>query len=66
MLPEEDDGVVDSRLRVYGVEGLRVIDVSIFPVLPDVNLVGPVYMVAERGAEINKEDWGYETYAKRG
>lgn len=59
MLPEEDGGVVDSRLKVYGVEGLRVIDVSIIPVLPDVNVVGPVYMIAERGAEIIKEDYGY-------
>jgi choline dehydrogenase len=58
MLPEEDGGVVDSRLRVYGVDGLRVIDVSVMPVLPDVNVVGPVYMLAERGAEIVKEDWG--------
>jgi choline dehydrogenase len=58
MLPEADGGVVDPRLRVYGVEGLRVIDVSIMPVLPDVNVVGPVYMLAERGAEIVKEDWG--------
>lgn len=58
MRPEADGGVVDSRLRVYGVQGLRVIDVSIMPVLPDVNVVGPVYMVAERGAEILKEDWG--------
>lgn len=58
MLPEEDGGVVNSRLQVYGVEGLRVIDVSVIPVLPDVNVVGPVYMLAERGAEILKEDYG--------
>lgn len=58
MLPEEDGGVVDARLKVYGVDGLRVVDVSIIPVLPDVNTVGPVYMVAERGAEIIKEDYG--------
>lgn len=60
MLPEEDGGVVNSRLQVYGVEGLRVIDVSIIPVLPDVNVVGPVYMLAERGAEILKEDYGVD------
>jgi choline dehydrogenase len=58
MLPEADGGVVDARLRVYGVQGLRVIDVSIMPVLPDVNVGGPVYMVAERGAELVKEDYG--------
>lgn len=42
MLPEEDGGVVDSRLRVYGIQGLRVCDVSIIPRLPDVNIQGPV------------------------
>ena len=60
MLPEEDGGVVDSRLKVYGVQGLRVIDVSIIPLLPDVNTCGPVYMLAERGADIIKEDYGIE------
>ena len=58
MLPEENGGVVNSRLQVYGVEALRVIDVSIIPVLPDVNVAGPVYMIAEKGADIIKEDWG--------
>ncbi|PSN75402.1 glucose-methanol-choline oxidoreductase-like protein [Corynespora cassiicola Philippines] len=63
MLPEADGGVVDPRLRVYGVDGLRVIDVSIMPVLPDVNILASVYMIAEKGAEMLKEDWqdvGYE------
>ncbi|KAI6320562.1 hypothetical protein MCOR29_005214 [Pyricularia oryzae] len=57
MLPEEDGGVVDPRLRVYGVDGLRVVDCSIIPVLPDVNILGPVYMIAEKGAEMIREDW---------
>lgn len=58
MLPLEDGGVVDPRLRVYGVEGLRVIDCSIIPVLPDVNILASIYMIAEKGAEMIKEDWG--------
>ena len=57
MRPREDGGVVDPRLRVYGVEGLRVIDVSIIPVLPDANILASVYMIAEKGAEMVKEDW---------
>lgn len=35
MLPQDQGGVVDDRLRVYGVKGLRVVDSSIFPVVPD-------------------------------
>lgn len=58
MLPEEDGGVVDPRLRVYGVEGLRVIDCSIIPALPDVNILASVYMIAEKGAEMIREDCG--------
>jgi choline dehydrogenase-like flavoprotein len=68
MRPEADGGVVDPRLRVYGVEGLRVIDCSIIPVLPDVNILAAVYMIAEKGAEMIKEDWadvGYEEKRKR-
>ncbi|KAH7253717.1 choline dehydrogenase [Fusarium redolens] len=57
ILPLEDSGVVDSRLRVYGVQGLRVIDSSIMPTVPDVNIAGPVYMLGEHGASMIKEDW---------
>ncbi|KIW72478.1 hypothetical protein, variant [Phialophora macrospora] len=58
MLPEADGGVVDARLRVYGVQNLRVADVSIIPRLPDVNLQGPVFMIAEKAALLIKEDYG--------
>lgn len=57
MLPLEDGGVVDPRLRVYGVDSLRVIDCSVMPILPDVNILAAVYMVAEKGAEMIREDW---------
>ncbi|KIX06072.1 uncharacterized protein Z518_04046 [Rhinocladiella mackenziei CBS 650.93] len=60
MLPERDGGVVDARLRVYGIQGLRVCDVSIVPRLPDVNVQGPVFMIGEKGAEIFKEDWNLQ------
>ncbi|PVH76829.1 GMC oxidoreductase [Cadophora sp. DSE1049] len=59
MLPKEDGGVVDSRLKVYGVKGLRVVDCSVIPVLPDVNIQGPVFMIGEKGAQVIREDWGY-------
>jgi choline dehydrogenase len=50
MLPQEAGGVVDSRLRVYGVKGLRIVDASIFPVVPDQQTQAATYMVAEKGA----------------
>ena len=35
MLPESSGGVVDSRLNVYGMNDLRIVDASIFPLIPD-------------------------------
>ncbi|KAF7907957.1 hypothetical protein BELL_0439g00060 [Botrytis elliptica] len=51
MLPLDKGGVVDERFRVHGVQGLRVIDASVFPLLVRGNLQSLVYAVAERGAE---------------
>lgn len=44
--------VVDSQTRVHGIEGLRVVDSSIFPTIPNGNLNAPTIMVAERAADI--------------
>ncbi len=52
MGPEEATSVVDSQLRVHGVEGLRVCDASVFPNLIAGNTNAPAMMVGWRGAEI--------------
>jgi choline dehydrogenase len=50
--------VVDARLRVHGIYGLRVIDASVMPTITSGNTNSPVLMVAEKGAEMVLEDAG--------
>jgi choline dehydrogenase-like flavoprotein len=50
-------GVVDERLRVYGVRGLRVIDASIMPLQIGAHIQATVYAIAEKGAAMIREDW---------
>jgi choline dehydrogenase len=57
MLPRDSGGVVDHRLRVYGVEGLRVVDASVFPMLPQGTITSIVIAVAERAADFVKEEY---------
>ena len=52
MAPDAKTGVVDQRLRVYGVEGLRVIDASIMPRIITGNLNAPTIMMAEKLADV--------------
>ncbi len=50
------DSVVDARLRVHGLQGLRVVDASAFPNVPSCNTQAPVYMLAERAASFILDD----------
>lgn len=49
--------VVDPRLRVHGVNGLRVIDASVMPTIVSGNTNAAVIMIGEKGADLVKEDW---------
>ncbi|KAH8640347.1 hypothetical protein IG631_03288 [Alternaria alternata] len=51
----EDGGVVDQNLKVYGVEGLRIVDASVMPILPASHIMTTVYATAEKAADIIKE-----------
>ena len=48
----DEDAVVDPELRVRGVDGLRVVDASIFPLIPSGNTNAPTIAVAERAADL--------------
>jgi choline dehydrogenase len=49
-----EHGVVDSQLRVYGCQNLRVADASVFPIIPDCRIQNDVYMVGEKAADFIK------------
>jgi len=48
---EDPGAVLDSKFRVHGVWGLRVVDASVFPEIPGYFIAVPVYMVSEKAAE---------------
>ena len=48
MRPLDNGGVVDSHLRIYGTQNLRVVDAGIFPMIPAAHLQAVVYGVAEK------------------
>ncbi|XP_074042109.1 glucose dehydrogenase [FAD, quinone] [Leptinotarsa decemlineata] len=62
MGPKEDvSAVVDSELRVYGVQKLRVIDASIMPKIVRGNTNAPTIMIGEKGSDYIKKTWLKET-----
>lgn len=54
MLPKEKNGVVNANLTVHGTDNLRIVDASIFPMIPRGNIQSSVYAVAEKAADLIK------------
>ncbi|MCU4178360.1 GMC family oxidoreductase [Bosea sp. BH3] len=55
MGPDPRSAVVDARLRVHGIENLRIADASIFPTIPSGNINAPAMMVGQRAAELMRD-----------
>ncbi|KIX09439.1 uncharacterized protein Z518_00519 [Rhinocladiella mackenziei CBS 650.93] len=53
---DDEAAVLDSKFRVRGVDGLRVVDASVFPKIPGFYIVLPTYMISEKGADAVLED----------
>jgi choline dehydrogenase len=56
MAPLAEGGVVDDRLRVHGIDGLRIADASVFPAVPSSHTQAPTVMIAERCAAFIRAD----------
>ena len=54
---EDEDDVVDSKLRVHGITNLRVVDASIMPKIISGNTTAPTIMIAEKASDMIKKRW---------
>jgi choline dehydrogenase len=53
----DEQAVVDGKLKVYGVEGLRVADASVLPRVPTGNTMAPCIVIGERAATLLQETY---------
>lgn len=55
--PSDHEAVVDPELRVYGIDGLRVVDTSVLPHTISAHMSAPATMIAEKAADMIKKIW---------
>lgn len=60
--PSDPEAVVDSELRVYGIQGLRVVDTSIIPRTTAAHTNAPAIMIGEIAADLIKKSWNSSAY----
>ena len=61
---DDKKAVLDSRFRVHGVEGLRIVDASVFPKIPGYFILAPIFMISEKAADTLIEDAATTVYPK--
>lgn len=54
---DQGNAVVDSRFRVHGISGLRIVDASVFPRIPGYFIATSIYMIAEKAADVLSEEY---------
>lgn len=61
---DQDQSVVDSRFRIIGADNLRIVDASVFPRIPGFFIALPIYMIAEKAADVIIADAAdYDTWS---
>ena len=50
--PSDEMAVLDSRFRVMGTQGLRVVDASVFPKIPGYFIASAIYMISEKATDV--------------
>ena len=58
--------VVDSCFRVHGVQGLRVVDASVFPRIPGYFVSAAIYMIGEKASDVILRDGGAVSFGEKG